>query len=174
MPEFVRAIKPSCVKMSSESGKALRALALAIKTMKHPTPANQHVEESKAAVEDLKTALDQSSTSAYNIKDTDLLAIVPAATMASILVEIVKCVEEISESVHELSQLAHFSMKVEPTVSPEKQPQHLLHRGSVNPVLGGDDDFVIVTVVNDDQTAGRDTPEIIENIPPQAPKGEVV
>lgn len=136
--------------------------------MKRPTSVNQHVEESKAAVEDLKMALECSS----NLEDTDLLAIVPAATVASILVEIVKCVEKISESVHELSQLAQFK-GVEPTVSPEKQ-QHLLHRGSVNPVLDGDDssahdDHVVIITVIDDQTAGRNTPEIIENVP-HAPK----
>lgn len=167
--EFVRAIKPPCTKMSSESGKALKALASAIKAMKHPISANQHVEESKAAVEDLKMALESVSSLE---DDTDLLAIVPAATVASILVEIVKCVEKISESVHELSQLAQFK-SAEPTVSPEKQ-LHLLHRGSVNPVLDGDDssahvDHVVIITVLDDQTAGRNTPEIVENVP-QAPK----
>ncbi|KAF3442748.1 hypothetical protein FNV43_RR16665 [Rhamnella rubrinervis] len=167
--EFVRAIKPSCTKMSSESGKALKALASAIKAMKHPTSANQHVDESKAAVDDLKMALE----SASNIEDTDLLTIVPTTTVASILVEIVKCVEKISESMHELSQLAQFK-SVEPTVSPEKQ-LHLLHRGSVNPVLDGDDstafdDHVVIITVLDDQKAGKNTPEeIIENVP-QAPK----
>ncbi|PQM43336.1 aluminum-activated malate transporter 8 [Prunus yedoensis var. nudiflora] len=107
-PEFLQIIQDSCRTMSIETGKALKALAIAIKTMKEPKHACEHLEKSKTAVKDLKTAL-----KAASLENADILAIVPAAAVASILVEIVKVVE--------------------PTVSPEK-PQ-LLHRGSVNPVL---------------------------------------
>lgn len=157
--------------MSGESGKALKALASSIKTMKIPTSSNQQVEDSKSAVQDLKTAMESVS-----LKSLDLLSIVPAATVASILVEIVNCVEEISESVNELSQLAHFK-KVDPTVSPEKP--HLLHRGTVNPVFDGDNVHDVVIRVRDhDDGHGDDhlnTPENENHPPTQATKpGEAV
>lgn len=139
-PEFLQIIQDSCRTMSIETGKALKALAMAIKTMKEPKHACEHLDKSKTAVKDLKTAL-----KAASLENADILAIVPAAAVASILVEIVKGAEKISKSVHELSELAHFKKIVEPTVSPEK-PQ-LLHRGSVNPVLlDGESAHVIITV----------------------------
>ena len=125
--------------MSAECGKALKALATAIKTMTDPSTANPHVENSKAAMKDLKFAL-----KAASLENADFMAIVPAATVASILVEIVKSVEKISEAVRELSQLSHFNKTVEPTVSP---PQQLLHRGIIQPVLDADgNDNVVITI----------------------------
>ncbi|TQD73788.1 hypothetical protein C1H46_040679 [Malus baccata] len=158
-PEFLQIIQDSCKTMSIESGKALKALAVAIKTMEEPKDACEHLENSKTAVKDLKIAL-----KAASLETADILAIVPAATVASILVEIVKGVEKISKSVHELSELAHFKKAVECTVSQEKP--RLLHRGSVNPVLlDGEDAHVIITV-------GETNIFSEENeINPQAPKG---
>ncbi|KAF4396985.1 hypothetical protein F8388_004953 [Cannabis sativa] len=145
-PDFTSLIQESCIKMSSETGKTLKSLATSIKAMKHPNSATEHVENSKTAAKDLKSALEAAA-----IEDLDLLAIISAATVASTLVEIVECVEKISDSVHELSQMAHFK-KVEATVSPEKAPQMLLHRGTVKPVLldgDTDDDHVVITVHDD-------------------------
>lgn len=142
--------------MSSESSKALKALASAIKTMTDPSPANPHVESSKNAVKDLKIAL-----KAASVNDLDLQAIIPAATVALTLTEIVKCVEKISDSVTELSNLAHFK-KVEATVSPEGKASQLLHRGTVNPVLDGDSNHVVITINEE-----ADSPE---NENPKAPK----
>ncbi|XWS56159.1 hypothetical protein CRYUN_Cryun09bG0062300 [Craigia yunnanensis] len=110
--EFKSKIEGSCTRMSAECGKALKELATAMKTMKEPSSAIYHLEKSKAAMKDLKFAL-----KAASLENADFLAIVPAATVASILVEIVKCVEKISEAVHELSQLAHFNKTLELTVS---------------------------------------------------------
>lgn len=126
--------------MSSESSKALKALASAIQTMTDPSAANNHVEMSKTAIKELKIALKDDSV----LENVDLVAIIPIASVTSMLTEITRCVERISESVHELASLAHFN-GVEPTVSPEKP--HLLHRGSIKPVLDGDDhDHVIITI----------------------------
>jgi hypothetical protein len=140
--EIQNKIRESSKKMSSESSKALKELALAIKTMADPSAANPHVENSKTAINDLKTAL-----KAATLENVDVLAIIPIASVASILIEITRCVEKISDSVHKLADLAHFK-SVDPTVSPEK-PQ-LLHRGTVKPVLlEGDsdgDDHVVITV----------------------------
>lgn len=125
--------------MSIECSMALKSLASAIKTMTLPSSANVHVENSKNAIKDLKIAIKTVSLD----QDKDLLAIVPAATVASIIIEIVKCVENLSESVHELSNLAHFK-SVEPTVSLEKPQLH--HRGSIKPVLEGDADRVVIAI----------------------------
>lgn len=160
----MRVIEESCTKMSSESGKVLKSLASSIKAMKHPESANEHVENTKAAVKDLKTALE-----AAGMGDSGLLAIISAATVASILVEIVDCVEKISEAVHELSQMARFKKVEAATVSPETKPkQMLLHRGSVKPVLDGDQrpDHVTITVID---TASTDSSENV-NVKPQGPK----
>lgn len=126
--------------MSSESSKALKALASAIKTMTDPSTANFHVENSKTAINDLKIALKDTSVET----PADLQAILPIASVASTIIEITRCVEKISESVHELSSLAHFQ-SFEPTVSPEK-PHGLLHRGSIKPVLGSGGEHVVITV----------------------------
>ncbi|KAL9373921.1 hypothetical protein Peur_033541 [Populus x canadensis] len=134
--EFRCKIQEPCTQMSAECGKALKSLASAIKTTTVPSSENVNVENSKTAVQDLKIALKAVSLE----HDQDLLQILPDATVASILVEIVICVEKISESVHGLSNLAHFK-SVEPTVSPEKP-----HRGSIKPVSEGDSDHAVITI----------------------------
>ncbi|PPS15540.1 hypothetical protein GOBAR_AA05038 [Gossypium barbadense] len=108
--EFKSKIEGPCSRMSAECGKALKALATSMKMMTDPSSANPHVENSKAAMKDLKFALKASS-----MENADFLAIVPVSTVGSVLVEITKCIEKISEAVHELSQRAHFSKTVEPT-----------------------------------------------------------
>ncbi|PSS15863.1 Aluminum-activated malate transporter like [Actinidia chinensis var. chinensis] len=143
-PEFKRKIQNSCMKMSSESSKALKTLAMAIKTVTNPSSSSIHIENSKVAIDELKTAMDDALRERF-----DLLKIVPAITMASILMDIIKSIEEISESIHELSHQACFK-DVEKNVSPDKLPQ-LLHRGIVKPVSdsngGGDGgDHVIIQV----------------------------
>ncbi|KAI9090700.1 hypothetical protein K1719_028553 [Acacia pycnantha] len=149
--EFNRKVRESCKKMASESSVALKALSLSIKTMKEPSKVKSHLENSKTAIEDLEMAVQTAS-----LKDIDVLALVPLATVASILVEITKTVEEIYEAVSELSNLAHFD-KVEPTVSPEKP--HLLHRGVINPVVDGgsdDEDHIEIITIQDSNTAGKE------------------
>lgn len=138
--EIQSKIQESCENISSESSKALKALASSIKKMTDPSPANSHIEASKKAVKDLENALKEAS-----LNTLDFQAIVPAATVASTLIEIVKCIEKISGSVTDLSNLAHFK-EVEPNVSPEGKASHLLHRGSVNPVLDGDSNHVVITI----------------------------
>ncbi|XP_059669583.1 aluminum-activated malate transporter 8-like [Cornus florida] len=138
--EFRQKIREPCTKMSSESGKALKELASAIKKMKNPSSANVHVQNSKIAVDELKSVLEAASVT----QKEDVLEIIPAVTVASILMDITECVEKISESIHELSNLAHFN-SVESIVSPEK-PQLLLHRGTIKPFSDGDGDHVVITV----------------------------
>ncbi|GLT37931.1 hypothetical protein SLA2020_122120 [Shorea laevis] len=123
-PEFQSKIQESCKKMSAESSKAFRELAVAIKTMTEPSSASPYLENSKSAMKHLKTALKDVS-----FESTDLLAILPAASVASILFEIVKCLEKISKAVHELSELARFK-NAERTVK--------LHQLFINPSFEGD------------------------------------
>ncbi|XP_057466883.1 aluminum-activated malate transporter 8-like [Actinidia eriantha] len=147
--EFKSKIQKPCMKMSSEFGKALKELATAIKTMRNPSSTSIHIENSKVAIDELKIAMDVALKERF-----DLLKIVPAITVASILMDIFKSIEEISDSIHELSHQAQFK-NVEKKLSLEKLPQ-LLHRGSVKPVSdadadvdgggGGDGNHVIIEV----------------------------
>ncbi|XAR60187.1 hypothetical protein NMG60_11033449 [Bertholletia excelsa] len=102
-PEIRSEIKEICTKMSLESGKALKELASAIKTMTRPESSDIHVANSKAAAESLQSVL-----KAGFWRDSNLLEIVPVITVASLLRDVVICTEKLSESVHELASLAHF------------------------------------------------------------------
>ncbi|XP_016510477.1 aluminum-activated malate transporter 2-like [Nicotiana tabacum] len=99
-------IKETTTKMSIESGKALKELARSVKTMTSPLSANKHVSNAKTAAKNLKSLL----ISGFS-EDINLLEVIPVAAVASILTDIVICVEEIAESVNELASLAHFSSK---------------------------------------------------------------
>ncbi|XP_021771229.1 aluminum-activated malate transporter 8-like [Chenopodium quinoa] len=144
--EFRRKIKDSCTKMSIELSKALRAMASSIEKMAHPKQVVMHIENSKQAAKELENVL---KTMLYGPED--IIALVPDATVASILVNITTCVEKISEAVHELAKVAHFKEKVEATVSPEPAKHTAkLHRGIVNPMYDegdrGEVDYVEVIV----------------------------
>ncbi|KAG5556449.1 hypothetical protein RHGRI_006897 [Rhododendron griersonianum] len=140
-PEFHRKIQQPCMKMSLESRKALKELALAIKTFAPPSSVDVHIESSKKAVDELKTVLEVVSR-----KGDDLLGMIPSLIVSSILTDIVKCVEKIDESIHELSRQAQFKNVVVGTVSPDKPGS--LHRGIVKLINGhdGDGNHVIVSV----------------------------
>ncbi|KAK6147300.1 hypothetical protein DH2020_018212 [Rehmannia glutinosa] len=132
--EFQLKIQPSCIKMCTESSKALKELSSAIKNMSFPlSSAEIHIQNSKAAANDLKNILENSSLPTK----VDLQEIMPLLVITSVLIDIIKSVENISVSVDELSQKARFR---KPKSTPGKQ-QHLLHRGIVKPV--GDDHVVI-------------------------------
>ncbi|XVF05080.1 hypothetical protein REPUB_Repub05bG0140400 [Reevesia pubescens] len=121
-PEIRSKIQETCTEMSLESGKALKELALAMKTMVKPFAADIHIENSKSAAKNLNSLL----KSGLWDDEMDLLEVVSVATVASLLIDVVTCTEEIAESVHELASMVNFQA-VEPTVSPEKpetgQPQ---------------------------------------------------
>ncbi|CAE5966901.1 unnamed protein product [Arabidopsis arenosa] len=129
--EFDSKIQEPITTMSREVGEALKAIAKSIKTM--------------------------SKDSAQTEKD--LLKIIPGVTMASILIEVVNCVEKISEAVEEFSGLAHFKETLDPKLSAEIGQHQLLHRGSVKPVLDGDNEkednssssHVLITVHDEEQ-----------------------
>ncbi|KAJ0084053.1 hypothetical protein Patl1_30308 [Pistacia atlantica] len=109
-------IEEVCKEMSLECGKALKELALAIKATSQPSSANTntHIENSKSAAKNLNSLLKSSVW-----EDTDILAAVPVAAVASLLIEVVDCTEKIAESVYELASMANFK-SIEATVLPEK------------------------------------------------------
>ncbi|KAK2995625.1 hypothetical protein RJ640_015462 [Escallonia rubra] len=145
--ELETKIEEPCTRMSSESAKALKELASALKTMTHPSAADIHVQNCKTAVDDLKDALE-----AFTLGKSDLLEILPAVTVASILNDVSKCVQKIAESTHEISDLASFK-RVNSMVAPDLKLQ-LLHRGSVKPIAAGG--HVVIRV---HQTSCSDSPE---------------
>ncbi|XVF47002.1 hypothetical protein PTKIN_Ptkin03bG0074200 [Pterospermum kingtungense] len=116
-PEIRCKIRETCGKMSLESGKALKELALGIKRMVKPFSADIHIENSKTAAKNLNSLL---KSGLVWDDDVDLLqVVVPLATVASFLINVVSCTDEIAESVHELASMVNFEA-VEPTISPEK------------------------------------------------------
>lgn len=151
--------------MSTESSKALKEVASAIKSMTFPSSGVEtHTQNYKAAADDLKTILETCSLPT----EADLQEIMPALVVASVLLDIIKCIDKISLSVHELSRMAGFKKpKSTATALPEKQQQTtLLHRGIVKPVndITDDDDHVVIEVHG---TTSQDSPEMKNVHPPQ-------
>ncbi|KAM7496990.1 hypothetical protein LguiA_021404 [Lonicera macranthoides] len=109
-------IQHTCTKMSSESSYALKELALSIRTMTRSSTAVAHIMNAKVASTNLKYFLKTN----LQKEITNLLEVIPVATVASLLVDIVACVENIAESVNELAKLANFKNIVDATKISEK------------------------------------------------------
>ena len=102
-------IQEICKKMSSETSLALKEVALGMRTMTTPSSsADSHIENARMEAKHLKSLLKTSSWP----DSTDLLDIVPVATVASLLIDIVACTEKIADAVKELAPLAHFKAEV--------------------------------------------------------------
>ncbi|EOY33298.1 hypothetical protein QUC31_019016 [Theobroma cacao] len=110
-PEIHGKIQEACIKMSSESGKALQEIASAIRKMTPPSSDCPYIRKSKNTANSLKSLLKTGWC-----KDIDLLETVAVATIASLLLDVLSSIEKISESIHELASLAHFN-SVEPDVA---------------------------------------------------------
>ncbi|KAL1324916.1 hypothetical protein HN51_035025 [Arachis hypogaea] len=127
--EIVGTIEEACIEMSGESSKALKELGLSIKNMMSLPSSNNHISESKAASKRLKALLQSS----LKEQDTDLLSLIPAATAASLLIDIVDCVQEIADSVNNLAALADFEEGDKSPKPPSSQSQ-ALHCECAEPV----------------------------------------
>lgn len=127
--EFRSRIQESCTNISLESGKALKESSLMIKKMCKSSTPNSHVLNAKNAAESLKAVL---RTNPW--EGADHFEIIPASTVASLLIDIVICVEQICEAVEELASLANFV------------PCQLLHRGTVQPISDSDGSVHVVNV----------------------------
>lgn len=98
-------IQEQCSEMCLEASKAFKELGSSIRTMTMSSSSDTHVANAKAAVKSLKTLLQSSSW-----KETDLLSLIPAATVASLLIDIVEFTEKIADSVNNLATLTHFEV----------------------------------------------------------------
>ncbi|XP_072969930.1 aluminum-activated malate transporter 1-like [Typha angustifolia] len=92
-------IQSACMEMSSESAKALRELASAIRTTTAPSSADRHVSEALLAAANLRSAL---------LDDVAPREVISAAMVASLLAELVVRTKEIADSVEELARLGRF------------------------------------------------------------------
>ncbi|KAG4988807.1 hypothetical protein JHK85_031790 [Glycine max] len=98
-------IQEQCSEMCLEASKAFKELGSSIRTMTMSSSSDTHVANAKAAVKSLKTLLQSSSW-----KETDLLSLIPAATVASLLIDIIEFTEKIADSVNNLATLTHFEV----------------------------------------------------------------
>lgn len=135
-------VQELCMKMSSESGKALKELASAIKTMTRPSSASAHITKSRIAANSLKCFLKSPDLG----EDIHLLDIIPAVTIASLLTEVVTYAEQIEKSIHELASLSHVQFKsAEPKT---EQEQTKLHKhGSLHPCAATNGPHHVITIV---------------------------
>ncbi|KZV55735.1 Aluminum activated malate transporter family protein [Dorcoceras hygrometricum] len=114
MPAEIREkIQEPCMKISKECSCALVELSAAIKKMTQATRADLHVSKAKAVSKNLKSLLKTGLS-----PDTDLVDIIPAATVASLLLEIVSCTAQIADSVHELALLSKYKCPDDARPSP--------------------------------------------------------
>ncbi|KAE8037591.1 hypothetical protein FH972_010169 [Carpinus fangiana] len=136
-PEIRSKIQEACTEISLECGKALKELSSAVRTMSQPSSADRHVSNSKAAAGNLESLLRSGL-----FEDThDLLAVIPVATVASLLIDVVGCTQRISDAVNELASVANFETVKPTAVSPE---QSLLE--DVKPVAEIECPHVVVRV----------------------------
>lgn len=131
--EFHRRTEKACKRIIAESSNALNDLAFSIKTRTRST-AKPDRYNAKFAINDLKATL---VITTKTFSEVDTIDVITAMSVASILIDVSKCVDEISKAVGELSVKAHFQKKDDSTSTEalEKPPtprSHLLHRGIVN------------------------------------------
>ncbi|XP_058088613.1 aluminum-activated malate transporter 8 [Magnolia sinica] len=144
--EFQQKIKAACTKMSSETGKALLELSSSMRTMTQPTSATEHVAKAKTAAANLKNSLKT------DLLEIDLLEIVPAVNVASLLMEIVAQTEEIKEAIDELARVAKFK---NPTFVTDRTPS--LSRAAIKPLSDNMDGPHVVIDISGSTTS--DSPE---------------
>ncbi|KAG6632023.1 aluminum-activated malate transporter 2-like [Carya illinoinensis] len=139
-PEFLSKIQATCTMMSMESGKALTELASVIKTMTPPSSAKPHIAKSENAAKGLKSLLQ-----AGLCKDIDLLEVLPAATVASLLVDVVSSTEKITESINELATLARYE-SIEHIIVDEKEAAESLHLQPIAPCSNTSGEHHVITI----------------------------
>uniref|UniRef100_A0A7N0RFZ8 Aluminum-activated malate transporter n=1 Tax=Kalanchoe fedtschenkoi TaxID=63787 RepID=A0A7N0RFZ8_KALFE len=134
-------IQEPCMNISMECSNCLKKLSLSIKSMSQPSPMETHISASKTESENLKYML---QSSLWQETKSDLLRVIQAVAMGSLLMDIAKCTEEIAEAVQELATMAGF----EPEVIRKNSKQ----LSAVQPEVAGDDEVHIITM---DGTGGH-------------------
>ncbi|GAB4859845.1 hypothetical protein Ancab_011325 [Ancistrocladus abbreviatus] len=107
-----------CMKMSIESGKALKELSSAINRMTQPPSSTKsHLDASKSTTRDLN------STPGISLcEDNQFSEGIPVATVASLLTDVVHYAEKIAELVQGLASLARFKTAGDDKMAPNGKP----------------------------------------------------
>ncbi|XP_071728952.1 aluminum-activated malate transporter 8 [Rutidosis leptorrhynchoides] len=132
--EFQKLVQEPCMKMSSEVGKALKELALSMKLMIYPSNSTIHIENCKKAIDELNSTLRSPMAAKWDILET-----IPVIAAVSILIDIIKCVETISEAIEELSKKAHFKKMKNIAIEKDEKSSFRLHRGGAIKPIDVDD-----------------------------------
>ncbi|PHT99142.1 hypothetical protein BC332_31979 [Capsicum chinense] len=141
--EFHRRTEEACKRIITESSSVLKDLAFSIKTRTQPPSptAKSDSYNTKLVIGDLRATL---IITTKIFSESDTIDVITAMSVASILIDVTRCVDEISKAVGELSVKARFqkeekkkdgSMPIEVLEKPPTPQSHLLlHRGVVNVV----------------------------------------
>ncbi|RZC84158.1 hypothetical protein C5167_046943 [Papaver somniferum] len=127
--EFKKIVQKGCMEMSIESGKALKELSIAVKTMRHPDSVLTHLKNSISAADNLKSSLRTAK-----MENTNIFELIPAAKVTTLLIEIIGCISNIVDSVNELSRLAKFKGAETTATSLDKPKQQLQHEETLTSV----------------------------------------
>ncbi|KAL3718407.1 hypothetical protein ACJRO7_003533 [Eucalyptus globulus] len=103
-PQVQTRLEELCAEMGMEAARASKQLSSSLKTMTTPSSATPHLEKARTAAKALKSLL---KTTSWN-HATDLLAVVHAITVTSLLIDVIDCTDKIAVSVNELASLAGF------------------------------------------------------------------
>lgn len=113
-------IQEPCMKMSIETGKALKQLSVSLHKMIPPSAANTHIAASKIAATNLRSMIKTNLLEDY----TNLFEVVPIVTVASLLLDVVSSTEKLAESIQELSNLAKFKNKESKVAAQDQKSPH--------------------------------------------------
>ncbi|XP_054810912.1 aluminum-activated malate transporter 8 [Prosopis cineraria] len=143
-------IKDSCQSASLECGKALKILASSVKsiTCLPSTTTKARIAKAKGSIELVHSLL----RSKPYWEGVELVEIVPAAAVTSLLSDIVICTERIIEAVDELSSSAHFKSTVlsAAVTTTTSKPLPLTREGIVKPALESHElHYRAITINND-------------------------
>lgn len=116
-------IQEPCMSISMECGNCLKKLSSSIRSMSQPTHTEPHITSSKTESENLKSIF---KNKLWKESNSDLLSVIQAVAMGSLLMDIIICTEEIDKAVQELATLAKFQA-VEPEFIGKTQVQPVVH-----------------------------------------------
>ncbi|KAH6827042.1 aluminum activated malate transporter family protein [Perilla frutescens var. hirtella] len=128
--ELKTKIQESCTKMSSECGCALSELAIGIETMSWSPCIDIHIVNAKSGATKLKALMKTGLWAEYS--HTDLLTVIPAVTVAALLIDVVSCTVTIADSVGELASLSKFKKH-----DPKTNTQTSMDKLNTTPSLQG-------------------------------------
>lgn len=151
-------IKDSCQSASLESGKALKILSSSIKSMSclSSTTSRVYIGNAKCSIESLQFLI----RSKPHWKSDELMEIVPAAAIATLLTDVVTCTERIIKAVDELATLANF--KTVPSTTTTK-PLPLTREGILKPILTSYESHHSCVTIEDGYSSSLTTKESESN-----------